>query len=216
MPTYTPTSHAGATDTYEYAITFAFARTTDVKVYIDDEEIDLGTDDDQWTLSADGLKVVFVDGWEPKDGETLIIKRVTDISSAIVDWTAGSGFTEVDADNMVLQLLYSIDELQVPAFERTYTLAALEAAGVADYHVLGAVPTRFSYHLICTTGDLNYIAGNVVDLNQADNLPPVYWTPTLLITDKDGWDALTLPHASTGAHGAIDPNDWSLIVRAWR
>jgi hypothetical protein len=92
----------------------------------------------------------------------------------------------------------------------------LESEGAATKHVLGAVPTRFRYHLICTTGDRNYLTGDTLDLNQLDNLPAIYWTNTLFVTDKDGWDAISLPHASTGAHGALDPNDWNLVVRAWR
>jgi hypothetical protein len=216
MATYEPTLHTGVTDTLTWAITFEYARVTDLQVLVEGVEIDLGTADDEWRPSSNGLLIVFVDGFEPQTGESIEIRRVTDISAPVVDWTAGSGFTEIDADLMVSQLIKAIDELQVPAFEHTFTLAELDAGDLSTPHNLGATPTRVEYILKCTTTDQAYGENNEIPLLGCNDVPALLWTSSVLATFSDEWDTIDAHKGTVAGRGVLNVDKWSLIVRAWR
>jgi hypothetical protein len=198
----------------EYAITFAYARQSDLKVYADNVEVTQGTGNTNFTVNAAGTNIVFVNTYEPTTGEIIDIKRVTDISTPAVDWSAGSGFTEVDADLMVEQLLKSIDELQVPALEYSATLTTVEA-GIDLAHHLGAIPTRTEVWFECLAADNGYADGEYVA--NADMLfgLPVIWDATNFRVDSDHATAIRQYNAAA-ASSALTDTKWQVHIRAWR
>ena len=217
MATYSPTTTAGVTDTYEYTIGFPYARLDDVKVYIDDVEISRGSGAGKFQFSSSGTKVIFEDGSEPQTGETLTIKRVTDISNASVTYSAGSGFVHPDINLALNQLLYAIDELQVPAFDSGWvTAAALAAAEYSTPHNLGAVPSRWRVSLWCTSTDAGYPIHAIIEQAGMSIAPIIYWTSTTLVMPEDIVDTWTVPHNDTGVQTTIDTAKWSIRVQAWR
>jgi hypothetical protein len=215
MATYEPTFHDAVTDTLTYAITFEYARVTDLQVLVDDVEIDLGTADDEWVPSTNGLLITFVDGFEPQTGETIEIRRITDISAPIVDWTAGSGFTEIDADLMVSQLLKAIDELQVPAFEYITTMTLATDADIQVAHNLGAAPTRIEIQLECLSTDAGWADGDFFPIYNFVGVAS-FDAANMNISEKIA-DAVRIRNKTTGAlAGAPTPAKWNIVVRAWR
>jgi hypothetical protein len=216
MATYAPKTYAGTTDIYEYLITIDYARKDDIRVYIDDVLITRGSGAGKWQFSTSGTKIIFEDGSEPQDGETLIIRRVTDISDASVVYTAGSGFVYSDINLALNQLLYAVDELQVPGWEQTFTLAELDAGDIDTAHGLGGTPTRVEYILKNTSTDQGYGPNNEIPLLSCDVIPTLLWTSTVFATFSDEWDAINVHKGTVAGRGNLSVDKWSLIVRAWR
>lgn len=216
MPTYSETLINGVTDTYEHTIGFAYLRTSDIRVYIDDVLEAQGSGANKYVFSNGGLSITWLDGSEPQTGESLRIKRVTDISSARIVFAPGGGATANDLNNAVLQLLYAVDELQAPADLVTVTLTVLDSGNVTYPHKLGAIPTRFSSQLVCTSADQGYTSGDTLDLCQCDNVPSFKWDATNLKTDGDGWDAIEIHHATAGTRVSPAIAKWSVAFRSWR
>lgn len=214
MATYAPTSIAGTTGVFEHTIGFAYARTDDVKCYIDDVEIDRGSAADEWVYSSSGTKVKFTTPNEPQTGETLVIKRVTDISDAAIAFSAGSGFTDTDGNKALTQLLYAIDELQVPAFEYSSNVGSIDTAGVITTvpHNLGATPTRVAALLVNVSAELGYVTDDEVFIATE----ALKWDATNLEISGDILDILQIPHFDTAVDTAILPGRWTIVVRAWR
>jgi hypothetical protein len=217
MATYAPTQHTAAAATFIYAIGFDYERTDDVRVYINGIQLARGTTTSTWRYNGAGnINIQLGTNVNQQDDDIILIKRVTDITDAATIYTNGSGFTHTDINTLANQLLYAIDELQVPAYEKTFTLALLLASGAIETHGLGAVPARFTYTLICTNSDLSYTVDDILNLSQAPEVPTLYFNATLFVADKENWDAVEIQHANNGTRSPIDPDDWSLIVRAWR
>jgi hypothetical protein len=214
MATYALTSHAGATDTYAYAITFAFARKDDVRVYIDNVLIARGSGAGKWQYNTALTEVIFEDGSEPQTGETLVIKRVTDISDAATVYTAGSGFTYDDINLALNQLLYSIDELQVPAFTYTTTITLAKAAAIQVPHNLGAAPTRMEIQLECLAADWGWVDGDFVPYSDFPGL--VTFDATNMNINENVAAKATVCSALNGDAGILTAAKWNLIIRAWR
>lgn len=213
MATYAPTSYSGTTDVYEYTIGFDYCQSSDVKVYVDDV---LDTD---WAFSTAGTKIVWADGLEPQTGESFVIKRVTDISDLAVTYSAGSGFTAPDINKALRQLLYSIDELQVPAFDTGYlTMDALVTGGVDIVypHNLGAIPTRWQVLLKCTSTELGFATNDIIDYTNIWPSPIVRVTATNIDICEAVADLAQVIHQTTGIATLIDQTKWSYRIMAWR
>ncbi len=219
MPTYAHTVIAGVTDTYEHPIGFLYSKASDVEVFIDDVLIVQGSGAAEYIFSSAGTKITFTDPNEPQTGETLEIRRRTDISTAVVTFASGGGATKSDLNAAVFQLLRALDELQFPAFEVTLTLAAMNAGDITTRTNLDDIPTRIEIWWECTSTDLNYSTGTFV--NNADLATPLTprWTSTsvgFVITDSGQSDNVTFPDISGGAEAAPDETKWSVHIKAWR
>jgi hypothetical protein len=218
VATYVQTEIAGATDTYGYFIGFSYSRPTDIKVYIDGTEVSQGSGAGKYIFNAARTKVVFEDGSEPQDGETLTIKRVTDISTAVVNFTSGAGVTQADLRALEERLRYSIDELQVAEFDKTFPLTDLYSFGVliTPHPFGGDKPSRIEYFLVCTSADNGYGSGALLDLTQAALIPAMFWDTASFYVADDGWNSFNIASMSTGARVTPTFAKWSLRVRAWR
>lgn len=216
MPTYAHTLITTAAATYEYTIGFSYAQTDDIKVYLDsgsgEVEIARGSATNQWVYSSSGTKITLGSTVGQGDGDTLRISRVTDISTAPVTFTDGSGITDDDLNKAVNALRYSIDELQVPAYEAEHTLAAAVAGNITRAHNFGAIPTRLQVWMECTSTDAGFAAGQYI----LAPLDGVYVNSTNIYLNSTIITNWTIVSASTGA--AVTPNSakWSIHVRAWR
>ena len=213
MATYAPTSYAGTTDTYQYSIGFAYAQAADVKVYVDDV---LDTD---WYFANSGADVKWDDGDEPQTGENFVIKRVTDISDLLVTFASGSGFTGPDANKALRQLLYSIDELQVPAFDTGWKTVDAIVTGAADIvypHNLGAIPTRWKIELKCTSTELGFATGDIIEATSSWPSPLVRVTATNFDAAYKVFDLIQVVHQTSAAATLIDQTKWSYRIMAWR
>jgi len=216
MATYAPTVIAATTGVLEYVIGFDYADKTHIKVYVDDVEVAFGFADAEWLLADSGTKIAFVNTFEPQTGSTIIIKRLTDISEALVLFVNGAGLTQIDINAAIAQLLLAVDELQVAAFETGFLAAAdLVGADIVTPHNLGGVPTRTHVTLKCTSTDAGYAAND-----QAENvgLVPlaVVWSATECRVLSANAEELTVWHKTTGISTTIDPAKWSYRVQAWR
>jgi len=220
MADYAPTQHTGVTDTYEWLINFSYANESDVEVYVEDVLKVQGSGAGKYLFNTAGTKIVFEDGSEPQTGEILIIRRVTDITAARVIYTAGSGFTYDDINAALNQLLYAVDELQVPAFERTHTLASLIAADVIVKTSLTALPTRVEVWYETTDTDNGHSAGKQfreTHVNKAQNVRFYVSGGFLYYVFLD--NTLRLPESmnvSSGAFVVMDGSKWDVHIKIWR
>jgi hypothetical protein len=210
MATYTNKAYNGTTGVFEYEITFPYARGADIFVYVEDAP------DTDWVFSNDGASIIWETPLEPQDGESFVIKRVTDISDAAVIYTNGSGFVHTDINTALNQLLYSVDELQVAAYDSGWNLGAdIEASGVDEANNLGAVPTRWQISLWCTSSDAGYTTNDIVEFHSMGEAPLIWWTSTNLRMET-GAASWTIAHGTTAVQTAIDTSKWKFRVQAWR
>jgi hypothetical protein len=220
MATYSHTVITPSDDvTVEYTIGFSYARTDDVKVYIDGVEIDRGTDADQWVYSSAGAKITFTSPNHPTSSQTLTIKRVTDISDSTTVYSAGTGFSHTDANAFINQLLYAIDELQVPAFDSGWQSVATLVDGEVDIeylHGLEAVPTRILIQYKCTDTELGYETGDVITAAEAliGGVFPV--STTAFTATFETITDLRFFNVTTGVATTADDAKWSYRILAWR
>jgi hypothetical protein len=225
MPTYAHTTYTTAAATFEYAIGFSYARTDDVKVYLDsgsgEVEIARGSATNQWVYSTSGTKITLGSTVGQGDGDTLRMSRVTDISDAAAVFTDGSGITDDDLNLAINQLLYAIDELQVPAWEYNETMTTVVAGGdiTAKTNLGTTLPTRVQVWLECLDTDAGYSVNNWVLMESSNTPLLIRFLPTspgyCIISDREA-TAFTVPHVSTGVDTAIDDSKWRLHIRAWR
>jgi hypothetical protein len=216
MATYAPKTYAGTTDVYTYTITFPYARKDDLRVFIDDVLIIRGPGANKWQFNTAGTKIIFEDGSEPQDGETLTLRRVTDITDASTVYTAGSGFTYDDINLVLNQLLYAMDELQVAAFDSGWNSAAtVESSGYDVPHNLSGAPSRWQITLWCTSGDAGYTTHDIVEFHSMGESPLVWWTSTNLRMET-GAASWTIAHGTTAVQTAIDTSKWNIRVQGWR
>jgi len=219
MSTYTTTTHTAAAATFEYLIDFPYARAGDVRVYLNKAEVDQGGAADEWIYSSSGTKITLGASVGQIDDDLLEIKRVTDISDAATVFTKGAGFTAIDANTVIQQLLYAIDELQFPAYVSTSTMmSSLAVTPFSELTNLGTAPTRYQVRFHCVGADIGYTTGMVVDIQRATaSAFTVYFTPTsLVIPGGAAASTFALPHATTNLMTQIDDSKWSLVVTAWR
>jgi hypothetical protein len=212
MATYAPKAYTGAEDTYAYLITFSYARADDVFVYVD------GVLDEDWYFSVSGTKVTWDDGEEPGDDTAILIKRVTDISDAATVFTSGSGFVQADINLVLNQLIYAIDELQVPAFDTGWVPCDDLVDGEVNIeytHSLGTWPTRYQVQYKCYSAELGYSSGDIV--NEAEVLiPAVFAVSTTAFTAF--WETMAdlVMFSSAGIATGADPSKWRYRILAWR
>jgi hypothetical protein len=221
MATYAHTTHTAVAATFTYAISFSYERTDDVKVYLDDVEIDRGSATDEWIYSGtDNINITLGAAVGHIDDQIITIKRVTDISDAAVVYTNGSGFSHTDINTALNQLLFAIDELQVPAYQYVgATLTTLFSTPIDELHGLGAAPTRTEVVLACTSSDLGYSSGDFVSIDQsatATTLQYVWNATKLTATSSSAYAAFTIPHKSTRTQGVASGTKWLVIFKAWR
>ncbi|MEE9571080.1 MAG: hypothetical protein V3W02_05195 [Gammaproteobacteria bacterium] len=220
MATYAHTVIAGTTDVYEHTIGFEYSRATDIEVFIDGVEIEHGSGAGKYVFSSAGTAITFEDGSEPQTGEELVIKRVTDLSTAAVSFVAGGGATQIDLNGAVEQLRYAVDELQVPAYDSGWQSVDDLVTGAADIeyvHNLGAVPTRVQVQLKCTSGELGYVTGDVIVVGTApDQLVFPVSTTAFTASWQAANTATSIPNASDGTNDGIDNTKWSYRILAWR
>jgi hypothetical protein len=213
MATYAPTLYTGAEDTYAYLILFPYARATDVRVYVD------GSLDTNWYFSVAGTKVTWDDGEEPQDDTAIRIARVTDISDAATVFTSGSGFVQVDINTVLNQLLYAIDELQVPAYDSGFLSCATLVDGGADIeylHGLGAVPTRVLIQYKCTDTEAGYETGDVITQGEVLIGGVFPCSTTAFTATFETMDDLRGFNVTTGVAATFDDTKWSYRILAWR
>ena len=213
MASYSPTSYSGTTGTFEYAIGWPYARSGAVKVYVD------GVLDTDWYFSTSGTKIKWDTPDEPQTGESFVIKRVTDITDAAAVFTNGSGFTQTDINTLANQLLYSIDELQVPAYDSGWLSCATIVTGAVDIeylHNLGALPTRVQIQYKCTSAEFGYEVGDMITDAQSiiggGSFPVSTTAFTALfetINDLYVFSSLGVAEQATLA-------SWSYRILAWR
>lgn len=100
------TTHTGQTGVQTYLVGFPFLRGTYLRVSVD------GTPTLDFALSQDRLSVV-IGSPAIAGGETILIRRETDISDAgrIVDWESGAAISEDELDTAHLQTLHGLQEL---------------------------------------------------------------------------------------------------------
>lgn len=217
MATYAHTVIAGTTDVYEHTIGFSYDRVADIRVYVDRVLRNQGSGASDYLFTTGGTKIIFTDPNEPQTGETLLIVRVTDLSTATIAYTSGSGVTQVDLNKALTQMRLAVDELQVGAFEtQGVSLTPVLAADVAYTHNLGGIPGRIQVLLECTSADAGYAVGDYMEANIGAIALVVVLDATLITVHKANSASLTLPHATTGAATAIDDTKWNYHVRAWR
>jgi len=219
MAVYSPTIHEGVTDQYEWEIGFPYAQAADVHVFIDDVERAFGSGAGEWLFSDSGTQIIFQDGDEPQTGETLKIARDTSVAAAIVTFIAGGGITPLNMNATVNQLLYAIDELSAPPVD-TGELAAtlLEEDGDQTFgHTFGAIPTRVTANLTCTSTDLGYAVGDVVDALGGGGIPvKIYWTATEIAFRAYIGQTVRIFAKNSAAFQFIDLTKWTIRLRAWK
>jgi hypothetical protein len=218
MATYAPTTHAAVASTDDYLIGFPYAQPADVKVYLEGVEVDFGTATDEWSLDATGTKISFGATVGHQDDDVILIKRVTDISGARTTFTRGAGFTAVDGNAAINQLLYSIDELQVPAFDSGFLSCADLVTGAVDidqYHRLGTWPTRIQIQYKCTASELGYLTGAVITGEQVLVGGTFPFVETLVIHNFETMNDLTI-FSTTGSATQATLSKWSYRILAWR
>jgi hypothetical protein len=219
MATYAPTTHTAVATTFTYAISFSYERTDDVRVYLDDVEIARGSATDEWIYSGtDNINITLGAAVGHIDDQVITIKRVTDISDAATVYTNGSGFTHTDINTLANQLLFAIDELQVPAYVSPYrTVVKLYSDPVSEEHNLGGAPTRWHLHFRCISPEHGYAEGDLVDGHFANIQVWYYWTVTHLeMPSSQQYGNVTLPHATDLNQIAIDEDKWEVVIQAWR
>ena len=217
MPTYAHTVIAGTTGVFEHTIGFGYDRSADVRVYVDRVLRNQGSGATDYLFTTGGTKIIFTTPNEPQTGETLLIVRVTDLSTPTISYTSGSGATQTDLNKALTQMRLALDELQVGAFEtQGVSLTPVLAADVPYTHNLGAVPGRVQVLLECTAADAGYAVGDFVEANIGGLALVVVLDATLITVHKANSASLTLPHATSGAATTLDDTKWNYHVRAWR
>jgi hypothetical protein len=219
MATYTPTQHTAAAATFSYAIGFSYERTDDVRVYINGVLLARGTTTSTWAYGGTGnINIVLGAAVNQQDDDIILIKRVTDITDAATIYTAGSGFTYDDANSFINQLLYAIDELQVPAFDSGFLSCATLVTGAADIeyvHSLGALPTRIQIQYKCTSTELGYATGDVITEGQVliGGTFPV--STTIFTANFETMNDLGI-FSTAGVVTQATLSKWSYRILAWR
>ncbi len=102
MKYYARNQYPGATSKGPYILSFAFLKREHVKVFIDADE----TQSFRW---IDDQTLELTQALNPS-GQTLTIRRFTDASSRIVDFSSGAELEERDLDNSALQVFYIAQE----------------------------------------------------------------------------------------------------------
>ncbi len=186
-------------------------------MYVDRVLRNQGSGASDYLFTTAGTKIIFTTPNEPQTGESLLIVRVTDLSTASVVYTSGSGATQADLNKAVNQLRFAIDELQVGAFETGgVSLTPVLSADVAYTHNLGAVPGRVQILLECTSADAGYAAGDFVESSLGVVQLIVVLDATLITIHKATAALLKLPDPTTGVNTSLDDTKWDYHVRAWR
>lgn len=216
MATYDHTKYTMAAATFAYVIGFDYAQTADVKVYINDV---LKTATTDYTFTSAGTEITIDASVGHINGDILEIKRVTDVSDLLVTFTAGSGLVAADINTALLQLLYSVDELQVPAYDSDWLTVDAIVTGAADItypHNLGAAPTRWMVQLKNTTTELGFAVDDIIDVSSAWPHPPVRVNATNIIANWDVFDKMQVLALTTETATLIDQTKWSYRILAWR
>ena len=217
MATYQHTVIPGTTGVFQHPIGFPYNRVADVRVYVDRVLRNQGSGASDYLFANSGDDILFTTPNEPQTGETLLISRVTDLSTASILYTSGSGVTQRDLNRAVEQLRFAIDELQVPAFDTgAVSLTPVLAASVPYLHNLGVQPTRLEVTFECTGSNLGYLVGH--HLQSSSFIIPlvVVADSTTIFVQKANSAILSLPHALTGVETEINDTKWNYHIRAWR
>ena len=216
MPTYYPRTYTGTTGVFEYTIGFAYAQADDVLVYVND-----GTGwvlDTNWYFSTSGTKIKWDTPDEPDTNYLIEIRRKTDISALLVSFTSGAGLVGTDVNSALKQLLYAIDELQVPAFTTGWVTVDSIVTGAADItylHNIGALPTRWVVQLKCTDAELGFATDDVIEATSAWPSPIVRVSATAIDLSWMVADLIQVVHQTTAVATLIDQTKWSIRVMAW-
>lgn len=217
MATYQHTVIPGTTGVFQHPIGFPYNRVADVRVYVDRVLRNQGSGASDYLFANSGDDILFTTPNEPQTGETLLIVRVTNLATASILYTSGSGVTQRDLNRAVGQLRFAIDELQVGAFETGgVSLTPLIGADVAYTHNLGGVPGRIQVLLECTGADAGYSAGDFIDANIGNAGLVVVMDSTLITVHKTFAAAPSVPHGTTGVLSILNDTLWNYHIRAWR
>lgn len=216
MATYAPTTYPAATGTLQYVIGFPYADRDDVRVYVDGVEVPRGSGSGEWLFTDNGSDILWVNTEEPTTGETIVIRRVTDISGLLVDFSDGAGAVARDHDQALQQLLYATDELQVSRYDSgLLDFDDIDDVVVTHIHTLGVKPTWFEMVLECKTTDADYAVGDVVPMSH------IISGATGIIADATNITTLgalsTVPsvvHKTTRVATLIDKTKWYYRLRA--